>query len=588
MLYFRYVSLLRQRSTTTTSTTLEDAPAETTTVRESSEEPKTTKFTKVSDETFITESTVTSTTLPSTEPFTEIITTTVNVPAFTVAKNSEPTQTLTTIAEKPNVTLNTETVPMTVATIKNNTPPGTTEIPILFTKNTSDGSSATKAPTSTITNVITSVYEGATERQRVRVKNIQNFLLEHKKTEPVTQPISHATTTSSTTVENMIAVEEPTQKSILKGRFGGPVHFRPTLRKTIGVLEKTTTTEKTSDTTTERQEDTTTEKKFRPNKYVNRFARPVNNNTENTSTAGRRFVRTSTESTLESSTRQFNRFRPTTSSDVDNSALLTRRSFSRFRSTSPSAETPSTTTSSGSAEVQKSRFFRSRRPVPSAPTPTTAATTDREPLKSEENVNNVRYEKVTRTPPTTTGFPSTGFPSTGLPSTGFEEFSTNDDEFRVTTIDGFEPTKYGAGETTTAAVRPTTFKISKPPRGSVRTNGAPEDGKSSSGRHNSRFLKDEEKILFIRVLPSSPADGRSRNELAPRVAKNVTRSRGKIRAFDSLELVTVNDGLTDDDDRPTELFRGSETKFRARLPATANATTTSSTTAVVEHSTAEV
>lgn len=536
MLHFRYVSLLRQRSTTTTVIP-EDRSIGTTT-KDNFEEPRENKNTKVSYEAFTTESSIISTELFNTEPFTEIITTTINFPTSTGAKDSETTS----FTEKNNDTIS------------------TTKTPISVTNSISNIISTTKAPTSTITNVITSIYEAATERQRVRVKNIQNFLLEHKKTEPVIQtiapPTMPLTTVSSTTLENIISNEEPTQKSLLRGRFGGQLHIRPTLRKPIGASDKNvTTTENINETTTEKIVETTTEKKNRLNKYINRFIRPASNSTENTSIAGKRFIRTTTENTIESSSKQLNRFRQTTSSDADNSTPLTRRSFSRFR-TSTTSETPLIS----STELQKSRFFRSRKPISSTTTSTstTEVITMKEILNPEENVDNVQYETTTNAP-TTINFPSTNY----------EETSMNDEELKTTTIESFEPTKYTTSEITT--IQPTTNKISKTFRGAVRANNAFEDGieektrSPSSARHNSRFLKNEQKILFIRVLPSP--DGRSQNEFMSTPVKNATRNRGRVRAFDSLGLNTLNDGLTNND-RPNELFRGSETNFRVRQSTT--------------------
>lgn len=543
MLNFRYVSLLRQRSTTTTVIP-EDRSIGTTT-KDNFEEPIENKNTKVSYEAFTTESNIISTELFSNEPYTEMITTTINTPTFTDAKDNETAKIVTSFTEK-NID--------TISTIKT---------PIPVTTNISNIISTTKAPTSTITNVITSIYEAATERQRVRVKNIQNFLSEHKKTEPVTQTITRTTmpltTTSFTTLENTIANEEPTQKSLLRGRFGGQVHFRPTLRKPINSLDKSiTTTEKINETTTEKIVETTTEKKSRLNKYSNRFIRPASNSTESTSITGRRFIRTTTENTVESNSKQFNRLRQTTSSDVDNSTPLSKRSFSRFR-TSTTSETPLIS----STELQKSRFFRSRKPILSITTSTTTigVTTMREILNSEDNVDNVQYE--TTYAPTTINFPLTNY----------EETSTNDKNLKTTTIESFEPTKYTKFEITT--IQPTTSKIAKTFRGAVRANNGFEDNieektrSPSSARHNSRFLKDEQKILFIRVLPSP--DGRSQNDFTSTTIKNLTRNRGKIRAFDSLELNTLNDGLTNND-RPNELFRGSETNFRVQQSTTTKST----------------
>lgn len=565
MLHFRYVSLLRQRSTTTTTTPVEDRVIETTT-RDNFEEPRENKNTKVSDGAFTTESSIFTTTLFNIEPLTEIITTTENVPTITVTKSSETTEMSSPVTEYISDTKSTATVP--------------TSIPIDI--NDTTAVSATRAPTSTVTNVITSIYEAATERQRVRVKNIQNFLLEHKKSEPVTQSVTSTATPSttilsSTTIENVIATEEPTQKSILKGRFGGgQVHFRPTLRKPTVTPEKiVTTTEKTIETTTEKKLESTTEKRFRLNKYVNRFVRPVSSSTENTSTTGKRFIKSNTENSLETSSRPFNRFRTTTSSETDNSLPLTRRSFSRFRSstvetptsTSTLTQTPTlTSTPLSNTEIQKSRFFRSRRPVGSSSTTTstTEVTTISELLNSEENADNVRYE--------TTAYPPT---SVNFPSTIFEETATSNEEFKITKVDSFEPTKYITSEITTI-ILPTTGTIFKPSRGSVRANNAFEESIDDtsrsplSGRHNSRFLKDEQKILYIRVLPSP--NGRSQNEFTSNQVKNVTRNRGRIRAFDSLELNTLNDGLMNDDDRPREIFRGSETKFRVQPSTTTQST----------------
>jgi len=546
ILYFRYVSLLRQRSTTTT--TPEDRSIETT-AKDNSEESRENKNTKVSHEAITTETSIISTTLFNTEPFTEITTTTINVPISTATKNSESTTILTSITEK------------TVDTLS------TTKASIPIAKNISYTPSTTKFPTSTITNVITSIYEAATERQRVRVKNISNFLLEHKKTEPVTQSVAYTpiplTTISTTTIENIIAVEEPTPKSILRGRFGGQAHFRPTLRKPIGTSEKSiTTTEKINDTTTERIYETITEKKLRLNKYTNRFVKPAFNNTETTSTTGKRFIRTTTENALESSSKQFSRFKSTTSSDADNNSSLTRRNFSRFR---PSTSEPLLTSSS---ELQKSRFFRSRKPISSTSTSTTTTkvTTIKELLSSEENSDTDRYETTTYTP-TTVNFPTTNF----------EETSMKDGEFKITTVDSFEPIKYSTNKIT-SSIQPTTSTISKTYRGTMRANNASKDSVNersrslSSGRQNSRFLKDEQKILYIRVLPSP--DGRSHNEFTSGPVKNASRiNRGRIRALDSLELNNLTDGLTHKDSSgQNELFRGSETNFRVRQSTTTEST----------------
>lgn len=545
MIYFRYVSLLRQRSTTTT-TTPDDRLIETHT-KDNFEEPRENKNTKVSHMTLTTESSIISTILFNTEPFTETIATTVNVPTFTTAKNSETSKILTLITEKMSDT------------------PSTTKAPVSIDKNINNSISTTKAPTSTVTNVVTSIYEAATERQRVRVKNIQNFLLEHKKTEPVTQSVTQTTTplttTLSTTMENIATVEEPTQKSILKGRFGGPVHFRPTLRKLIGIPDNNgTTTEKVIETTTEKIVETTTEKKNRLNKYTNRFIRPASNfSTENISTTSKIFVTSTTEGTSESSTRPINRFRQTTSSATDNQLPLTRKFIARYRQRT--TELP-VINSTEVQEVQRSRFFRSRRPISS--TTTTTEETITELLNVEENADNVRYETTPYTPTTTHV----------VPTTNVEEMSTNDEEIKITTIDSFEPVKYSTTEMTTI-IHPITNKITRSFRGSVRANDGFQDSKidkprsPSLGRQNSRFLKEEQKILFIRVMPSP--DGRSQNEFTSNPVKNITRNRGRVRAYDSLELNTLTDELTNDD-RPNELFRGSETKFRPTTSTTTEST----------------
>ncbi|XP_026815829.1 flocculation protein FLO11-like isoform X2 [Rhopalosiphum maidis] len=537
----RYVSLLRQRSTTTI-TTPDDKFFETTT-KDNVEEPRENKNTKVSDMTLTTESIIISTTLFNTEPFTESITTTVNVPTFTTAKSSEASKIPTSITEEMS-----DTTPITKA-------------PASIDKNLGDTMSTTKAPTSTVTNVITSIYEAATERQRVRVKNIQNFLLEHKKNEPVTQSIistkTPSTTTLSTTMENIVSIEEPTQKSILKGRFGGSVHFRPSLRKSISTPENNgTTTEKITETTTEKIAETTTEKKNRLNKYINRFIRPANNySTESTSTTSKIFVTSTTESTSELSTRQFNRFRQTTSSATEYQPLSTRRFISRYRQRT--TELPVI----NSTEVQRSRFFRSRKPISSTST-TTEETTIAELLNVEENADNIRYETTTYAPTTM-----------HVPTTNFDEISTNDEDIKITTVDSFEPTKFSTTEMTT--IQPITKRITKNFRGSVRANSESQDviidkpRSPSSGRQNSRFLKNEQKILFIKVMPSP--DGRSQNEFTSNSIKNVTRNRGRIRAYDSLELNTLTDEFTNHD-RPNELFRGSETKFRPTTSTTTEST----------------
>lgn len=542
---------MRQRSTTTSST-LEDRSIETTT-KDNFEESRENKNTKVSYEAFTTESSIISTDLFNTEPFIEMITTTINVPISTGVKDSEATKIVTAFTEKNNDTIITTKTPISV----------TRDFSNIIT---------TKAPTSTITNVVTSIYEAATERQRVRVKNIQNFLLEHKKTEPVTQSIvptiTPLTTISSATMENKITIEEPTQKSFLRGRFGGQIQFRPSLRKPIGTSDKSatitekineTTTEKINETTTENIVDTTTEKKNRLNKYINRFIRPTSNSTENTSTTNKRFIKTTTENTVESSSRQFNRFRTTTSSNADNNTLFTRRSFSRFR-TITTSETPLI----NSTEFQKSRFFRSRKPILSTTTSTTTTEvpTMKDLLNSEENVENIQYETTTYTP-TIINFPTTNF----------EETSMNDEEIKTTTIEIFEPIKSSTTEIITK--QPITKTNTKIFRGSIRANNVFEDSinektrSPSSGRHNSRFLKNEQKVLFIRILPSQ--EGRSQNEFTSTPVKNVTRNRGRIRAFDSLELNTLTDGLTKND-RPNELFKGSETNFRVRQSTTTETT----------------
>lgn len=541
---FRYVSLLRQRSTTTT-TTPDDRLIETTT-KDNVEEPRENKNTKVSYMALTTESSIISTILFNTEPFTETITTTVNDPTFTTAKNSETSKILTLITEKLSDTSS------------------TTKAPVSIDKNINNSISTTNAPTSTVTNVITSIYEAATERQRVRVKNIQNFLLEHKKTEPVTQSVTHTTTplttTLSTTMKNIAPVEEPTQKSILKGRFGGPVHFRPTLRKLISIPENNgTSTEKVIETTTEKIVEITTEKKNRLNKYTNRFIRPASNlSTENISTTSKIFVTSTTESTSESSTRQINRFRQTTSSATDNQLPLPRKFIARYRQRTTELPVINNTEVQ---EVQRSRFFRSRRPISS--TTTTTEETITELLNVEENADNVRYETTPYTPTTM-----------HVPTTNVEETSTNDEDIKITTIDSFEPIKYSTTEMTTK-IQPINTKITKSFRGSVRASDGFQDGKidkprsPSLGRQNSRFLKDEQKILFIRVMPSP--DGRSQNEFTSNPVKNITRNRGRVRAYDSLELNTLTDELTNDD-RPNELFRGSETKFRPTTSTTTEST----------------
>lgn len=679
----RYVSLMRQRSTTTTSTIPEDTLIETTT-KYNFEESRENKNTKVSDAVFTTEFSIISTTSSfNTEPFVDIITT-MNVPTSTSEKSSEGTTFPISTTDKFSEGTK---IPTSIINEKFGDILSTTKVPTPIIQD--NDVSSTKVPTSTITNVVTSIYEAATERQRVRVKNIQNFLLEHKKSEPIPQSISHttipSTTTSITTMENVVAVEEPTQKSILKGRFGGQVQFRPTLRKLIGTSERSVTsdkindviTEKKMETTTEQNVDTTTKKKFRLNKYINRFVRPVNNSVENTSTIDNRIITPTTESSLESSTRQFNRFRLTTESspesntrqfnrfrstassetvigstqeprirqfvrsrpinnsdlatvstlepstrqfnrfrltnnsdiatrstleissrqfnrfrsttnidatiestaesstrqsdvlrssnynDTDNSASLTRRSFSRFRPSS--SEAPST----NNTQVLKSRHLRSRRPITSSSTSTTSTEVAkiRDLLDSEENVDSFRYETTTYTPTT--------FDS---PLINYEETSPNNEEFKTTVVENFEPTKY-TNEITTIQPTTTRNKVVKISRGSVRANNSFDDDAGeksrspSSGRQNSRFLKDEQKKVLIRVSPLP--NGRSQNELTSSVVKvnRVNINRGRIRAFDSLELNTLADGLTNDD-RPNELFRGSETKFRVQQSTT---TTTEST-----------
>lgn len=517
------------------------------------EEPKENINPKVSNEVFTTESIIISTTLLNTEPFTEIITT--SIPTSAAVKNSETTTILIPITEQINDNKSVTNIPISISKTINNTL-STIKTPVSTTKNIINTINSTRAPTSTITNVITSIYEAATERQKVRVKNIQNFLLEHKKTEPVTHPITWTTpltTIPSTTIENVISVEEPTQKSILKGRFGGQAQFRPTLKKSALPPEIKVTTEKLIETTTNKNVDTTTEKKFRLNKYVSRFSRPTHYNKENTSTTDEIFTRTTTtESILESSTRQFNRFKLTTSSNTNNNTSLPRRSFSRFSSST--SETPST---SSITEIQKSRYFRSRKPILSTSTPTstitTEVTTNKEVLNSEENSDTINYETTTYIP-TTINFPTINYEETSY-----------DDESKITTTKSFETTKYVTNKATT--IQPTTINMARTFRGSIRARNASEDStneksrSSSRGRENSRFLKNEQKILYIRVLPSP--DGRTQNEFTTNPVKNITRNRGRIKAFDSLELNTLNDGLTNDD-RPHELFRGSETKFRVQ------------------------
>lgn len=524
---------MRQRSTTTPIP--EEKSFELTT-KDISEEPREVKSTKVSDETLMTESNIISTIFSNTEPFTEMFTTTVNVPMSTAATVEDYVNTENVVTSFTENKIDNISATKAVSSV---------------TQDISDTIGTTKAPTSTVTNVITSIYEAATERQRVRVKNIQNFLLEHKKTELVTKSAVGTATpllaTSPTTIENNIAVEEPTQKSILKGRLG-QTHFRPTLRKPIGTSEKSISTEKIIETTTEKKAESTTEKKFRLNRYTNRFSRPFVSSTESTSTTGKRSFRPITENTLDASTRQFNRFRLTTTTNSD---INGRRGFSRFRQSTSEEPLASST------ELQKSRYFRSRRPIFSSSTSTTTTTemtTLRETLNFEENVDNARYETTTY-PPTTINFPTT--------ANVFEETYINDEEFKTTTVDSFEPTKFSFNEITTSA--PTTVKSPQIFRGSVRANDVVEYNSRSrlpsSGRQNSRFLKDEQKILFIRVMPSP--DGRSLNEFTSHPVKNVTRNRGRIRAFDSLELNTLASGLTNED-RPNELFRGSETKFRVQ------------------------
>lgn len=504
---------------------------------------------KVSDEDFTTESSINNTTLLNTEPFTEI-TTFMNVPTSTAINSSEATTILIPVTEILNDNKSVTKIPISILTTANNNisiikPPISTIKDIIDSTNTK----TMPTSTSTITNVITSIYEAATERQKVRVKNIQNFLLEHKKTEPITQPIIRTTTPlatiSSTTIKNIISVEKPIQKSFLKGRFGSQVP--PTLRKSTLPPEISATTEKLIETTDDKIVDTITEKKFRLNKYVSRFSRPIHNNTENASTANNKVTKT-TESILESSTRQFNRFRSTKSQDTNINASLSRRSFSRFRSTT--SETPST---SSIPEVQKSRFFRSRKPIlstsTSTSTTTTEVTTNKEIMNSEENSGTVHYE--------TTFIPTT----INFPTINYEKTSSNNEELKMTTINDFETTKFMKNELST--IQPTTIRMSRT-RGSIRAINAFEDNineklqSSSRGRENSRFLKNEQKILYIRVLPSP--EGRTQNEFTSPL-KNTTRNRGRIRAFDSLELNTLNDGFTNED-RPNELFRGSETKFR--------------------------
>lgn len=543
---------MRSKSPVTTTPIPDEIPVEPTT-NDNIEEPRENKNTKVSDEALTTESIIISTTLSHSEPFTEMITT-INVPTSTAGKAE-------VISTAKMLTSSTEKTSSTITT---------TNVPTPTTNNIRETMSTTKAPTSTLTNIITSIYEAATERQRVRVKNIQNFLMEHKKTELVTKSIVEKTTqlsgNSPTTVENIITSEEPTPKSILKGRLG-QAHFRPTLRKPIITSEKiSSTTENIVETTTEKKFETTTEKKFRLNRYTNRFVRPTTNNTQNESITSKRFIRPTTESSLESNTRQFNRFRQTTSSTTttssipDNSTPFSRRSLSRFKLSTTEASLTS------SAEIPKSRFFRSRKPISSSTSTLRTIpeeATIKELLNVEENMNTVRFE--TTYIPTTISFPTT--------MKNDEEISTDEGEFKVTTIENFEPTKYNANEITTK--QSITVQSPKTFRGSVRANVAHEDDTTkrsrspSSGRQNSRFLKDEQKILYIKVMPSP--DGRSQNEFTSHPVKNVTRNRGSIRAFDSLELVTLADGLTNDE-RPNELFRGSETKFRVQQSSTVDST----------------
>lgn len=530
--FCRYVSLLRQRSTTTTSTTSvvtdDDGPRPAATTKsrddDSSEGPKENRFTKVSDD--------------------EVSTTGSSVvsPAATSADARRPSSftTVTVMATGDPASSTAAGAVMTVTTTATDeaaTVAGTT---IGTGRPAVTASWTTEA--STVTDVITSVYEAATERQRVRVKNIEHFLVERKKAEPV------AAEAAVTTAENAIAVEEQptTQKSILKGRFGGSaVHPR------LGPPRKpvpSRTTETTAAVTTAAERTTTPdtgtgEKKFRSNRYVNkrRYVRPVKNGTDtipaNAIAAGKP---SSTVATAETSP-PYNRFRSTTiatgTGDDGGPPLTGRRSYSRLRSSTVANTSPSPSPTADPV-VHKSRLFKSRRPI---------ATTEN---------GNVRRETTTYGPAVTTAF-AADFPTTSVAE---ETMTTNDDEDRLKTV----PTTTTEKPTTTMT---TTTTITQQP-----TTTADGKSRTTSGRHNSRFLKSEQKILYIRILPSADGSRSPNNDfgVANKTTVAVTRNRGRIRAYDSLELNTLNDGLGDDDDRrSTELFRGSETKFRLRQSASA-------------------
>lgn len=527
----RYVSLLRQRSTTTTSTRVTDddgpRPAATTTSRNddgSSEGPKENRFTKVSDdEVSTTGSSVVSPAAPADDRRPSFITVTAaGDPASSTAAGTAMTITghvTDDAAAVAGTTIGTGRPAVTAG--------GTTEAPTV---------------TSTVIDVITSVYEAATERRRVRVKNVEQFLVERKKAEPA------AAGAAVMTAENANAVEEQstTQKSILKGRFGGP-----TVHPRLGPPRKpvpSRTTETPAAVTTAAERTTTPdtgtgEKKFRLNRYVNRkHVRPVNNGTDTVpanAIAAAAAGKSSTVAAAETSP-PYNRFRSTTiaTGTVDDGAppLTARRSFSRFRSSTAANTSPSPT---AGPVVHKSRLFKSRRP---STVSTAVAATVTEP---------VNFRRETTYGPTVTTTIAADFPTTNVAE---ETMTTDDDDDRFKTV----PTTTEQPSTT-------------------------DDGKSrtTSGRHNSRFLKNEQKILYIRILPS--ADGsRSPNDDFGVANKNatVTRNRGRIRAYDSLELNTLNDGWADDDDRrPNELFRGSETKFRLQQSASAPIGNTTAITA---------
>ncbi|XP_050522808.1 serine-rich adhesin for platelets isoform X2 [Daktulosphaira vitifoliae] len=526
----KYVSLLRQRSTTTPSKH-EERVIEVTTIKEEDDEIRDIITTpKVSEETITNEPILTSTKLPITTLDAEIDISTVNY-STTISNISE-------------------TIFTTQAPIPTTMEPISLETTI-----------ASTTSTSTITNVITSIYEAATERQRVRIKNIPNFLSEHKKSEldKFTIEMNKISTTTPKVIENNLMMEESTQKSILKGRFRSQTHPRPTLRKPTEPTIKITTTEKVI--------DTVTEKKSRLNKYTNRFFRPSQNNTEESTTTPKRFIRPTTETYSSNITKQYGRFRSNTVNNLSTSTPSIRRGGSRFRSSTTEAPT-----SSNTVEVKKSRFFRSRKPTTEGSTTTYTTESkiinDGELLNTGENVDRVRYDSST--------YDQTTYRFTSRTEKNFEHFSSEKNEFRETTINDYESYKTNPDDITTLLPSTTNKMYKIVSRGSVKADDTvkydieEKPRRTSSGRQNSRFLKDEQKVFFIKIKPT--VDGRSQNEFISEATKNVTRNRGRVRAFDSLELYTLSDGLTNKN-RQQELFKGSETKFTARqLSVTNNST----------------